>query len=575
MTVRTRGTLYVFEGPDGVGKTELSRRFAAKLQAAGIPCEHLSFPGRDDGTLGKHVYELHHDPTQHGVASVSPTSLQLLHIAAHVDSIESRILPALRLGRSVVLDRFWWSTKVYGLASGVARRTLNTMIDIELAAWGGVKPTALYLVRRHAPLRPESLDHWQRCRELYEALAEEEGRRYSVRCIDNDGSIDEALRLLVPAGESGSAAEPVSRGQLPLDLGAAAAPPQAPCVFSALVPAVPTSVFDTYWRFAAERQAIFFKRQAGTPPPWTDDTILREYKFTNAYRASDRVSQFLIKYVIYEGDPAPEEVFFRILLFKLFNKIETWHLLTEKLGAVRHAEYSFARYDAVLSAATAAGQAIYSAAYIMPSGSRALGTTRKHRVHLRLLERMMEDELPLRIAEARTMLDGFKLLRSYPMIGDFLAYQYITDLNYSTLTDFSETEFVVPGPGARSGIHKCFSSLGGLSEADLIRVVTDRQGEELARLGLEFRSLWERPLQFIDCQNLFCEVDKYARLKHPEVEGIGQRTRIKQKFSWNPTPIEFFFPPKWGLNERVVSSARRSNGRLDESLGRGNANADF
>ena len=42
-------------------------------------------------------------------------------------------------------------------------------------------------------------------------------------------------------------------------------------------------------------------------------------------------------------------------------------------------------------------------------------------------------------------------LYQYPTIGDFLAYQYITDLNYSTLTNFTEMEFVVPGPGAKHG----------------------------------------------------------------------------------------------------------------------------
>lgn len=571
----TEGTLYVFEGPDAVGKSELSRRFATQLEAAGVPCEHFSFPGREEGTLGKHVYNLHHNPERYGVALQSPTSLQLLHIAAHIDAIESRIHPALQSGRSVVLDRFWWSTMVYGLASGVARRTLDEMIDIERAAWGDVEPTVLYLVRRHAPLRSEPIDHWQRCRELYDALADEEGRRYPVRRIDNDGNLDEALKLLAPTAEGNVAAE--SRpSQLPLDSDATVpSSSQAPSVFSGLAPAVPTRVFDTYWRFAAERQAIFFKRQTNAPPPWTHDPILREYKFTNAYRASDRVSQFLIKHVIYEGDQAPEEVFFRILLFKLFNKIKTWHLLVEKLGALRYAEYSFARYDAVLSKAIAAGQTIYSAAYIMPSGSRAFGSTRKHRAHLRLLERMTEDELPLRIAETRTMLDGFRLLRSYPMIGDFLAYQYATDLNYSTLTDFREMEFVAPGPGARSGIQKCFASLGGLDEADLIKVVTDRQEEEFARLGLNFRSLWGRPLQLIDCQNLFCEVDKYARLKHPDVQGIGQRTRIKQKFSWNPTPIEYFFPPKWGLNERVAADALRGDGQNSEPYGEEGAHADL
>ena len=35
-------------------------------------------------------------------------------------------------------------------------------------------------------------------------------------------------------------------------------------------PAMPTVVFDTYWRFAAERQAIFFRRiksSSGYSPP--------------------------------------------------------------------------------------------------------------------------------------------------------------------------------------------------------------------------------------------------------------------------------------------------------------------
>src|SRR4051812_26195126 len=66
-----------------------------------------------------------------------------------------------------------------------------------------------------------------------------------------------------------------------------------------LAPARLTAVFDSYWRFAAERQAIFFRRIEGARAPWTNDPILGTYKFTNAYRASDRVSQYLIRSVIY------------------------------------------------------------------------------------------------------------------------------------------------------------------------------------------------------------------------------------------------------------------------------------
>src|SRR5262245_7513549 len=82
-------------------------------------------------------------------------------------------------------------------------------------------------------------------------------------------------------------------------------------------PLEPTAVYDAYWRFAAERQEIFFARATGRPAPWTEDEILAQYKFTNAYRASDRVSQYLIRNVIYRPDlpVTAEETFFRVLLF--------------------------------------------------------------------------------------------------------------------------------------------------------------------------------------------------------------------------------------------------------------------
>ena len=56
-----------------------------------------------------------------------------------------------------------------------------------------------------------------------------------------------------------------------------------------------TQVYDTYWKFACERQNIFMRKLQGRCNNLTEDAILRKYKFTNTYRASDRVSQNLIK----------------------------------------------------------------------------------------------------------------------------------------------------------------------------------------------------------------------------------------------------------------------------------------
>ena len=327
------------------------------------------------------------------------------------------------------------------------------------------------------------------------------------------------------------------------------AEPDVPVPPPDIAPFKSTVAYDTYWRFAVERQKVFFRRLEQCPPPWTEDPVLRAHKFTNAYRASDRVSQYLIRRVIYRDDLPNDaaEVVFRTLLFKIFNRIETWELLEKHLGKITYGDYSFKRYDHVLSRAMNRGESIYSAAYIMPSAV-SMGNKRKNQNHLTLVERMMADELPSRMTEAGSMQEAFRLIRDYPSIGDFLAYQYVTDINYSTVTNFTEMEFVMPGPGAIDGIKKCFADTDGRSDAYVIQFMADRQEVEFARLGLDFQTLWGRRLQLIDCQNLFCEVSKYARVRHPEIAGVSGRTHIKQKFRPHPDPVCYKYPPKWGLS---------------------------
>ncbi|MFD8025345.1 nucleotide kinase domain-containing protein [Streptomyces lavendulae] len=311
----------------------------------------------------------------------------------------------------------------------------------------------------------------------------------------------------------------------------------------------PTPVFDTYWRFAAARQAVYEARLAGQAQPWTDDPILARHRFTNCYRAADRVSQFLISDVIYEGDQEWDEVFFRTLLLKIFNKESTWRLLSDALGELRWDGYDYRAYDDVLSRTFAAGERLYSAAYIVPPPQ--LGEERKHRNHLRLLEMLMTSDAPQKVVAAPTLRAAYEVLLSYPALGPFLAYQFVIDLNYAAEMPFSEMDFVVAGPGARDGIRKCFGPRADGIESDVIRYMAETQDEHFARLGLVFPGLRGRPLQLIDCQNLFCEVDKYARVAHPDVAGISGRSRIKQTYRATTAPVPAWFPPKWGINDAV------------------------
>lgn len=315
---------------------------------------------------------------------------------------------------------------------------------------------------------------------------------------------------------------------------------------------VPSAIFGAYWRFAQERQRIYYARVRGETRPWTADEILNQFKFTNAFRATDRVSQYLIRKVIYNGAHSPESVFFRILLFKLFNKIETWERLENRFGEVSVDSFSVSEYSNFLSSVMRSGVAIYSAAYMMPPAPFGGPDSKKHETHLLLLKKMLDDGLPQKVFGAKSLQDVFVALCEYPAMGPFLAFQYTIDLNYSLFLRFSEMDFVVAGPGALDGISKCFSSTGGLRPEEVIKWVTDNQTELAASYGFSAPSLWGRPLQLIDCQNLFCEISKYSRVAYPDVRGVANRTKIKQVYKFAGRVEAPWFPPKWGINGSIL-----------------------
>ena len=330
----------------------------------------------------------------------------------------------------------------------------------------------------------------------------------------------------------------------------------------------PTEVFDSYWRFAAERLAIYYRRLADPVGPWTDDRILREYRFTNTFRVADRVSQYLVREVQYRQDrsQAPAEVFFRTLLFKIFNRIDTWECLERELGPLRWERVRVHEISAVLDHLITTGRRVYSAAYIMPSP--AFGHQRKHLNHLSVLAKMIDEGLPHRLTQARSLRAAYEMMLKYPGLGPFLAFQYTIDLNYSTLLNFDEGDFVVAGPGALDGIAKCFANSKSFGAVSVINAMVERQDEEFGRLGLQFDGLFGRRLQPIDCQNLFCEISKYARVAYPSVCGASGRIRIKQRYRATDTIAATppYFPPKWNLKPPAVTRTGMNSKHAQLSL---------
>ena len=166
----------------------------------------------------------------------------------------------------------------------------------------------------------------------------------------------------------------------------------------------------------------------------------------------------------------------------------------------------------------------------------------------RLAAAIVQDHrLAEQLLSASSLKEIYTLLHSFPLMGDFMSYQTAIDLNYSDLINFSENDFTQPGPGALRGMKKVFESLSDYTPAEAILWMVERQDEEFARLNLPPATLFGRKLQAIDCQNLFCETDKYCREAVPEL--TSARSRIKTTYT-APKPIEkLFLPPKWGLSD--------------------------
>jgi hypothetical protein len=306
-------------------------------------------------------------------------------------------------------------------------------------------------------------------------------------------------------------------------------------------------VLQYYFYFIQERMKMFWNRCSGVEP-LTCDSILRTYKFTNVYRACDRVSQYLISQVIGTDDRkySPRDMLLRVLVFKIFNKIETWEYLRDTYGEITEAHFDVEDISRILTKRRL-DFPIFNNAYMM-TGSHSLYNylPTKHEKWLTMVKReFLGKDIVGSVLSSTSLKQVYENLRQCSFLGDFLAYQYAIDFNYTPYLNFSENSFVKAGIGAIRGIKKCFVSYGAEYE-DAIRYVFTHFTDLQDRYGYaSFKPLPGHQPTLLDLQNCFCETDKYLRVKLPDLQ--IDNVRIKQKYKPSNHPIHFVFPTKWNV----------------------------
>lgn len=130
LTIRMRphglpGTLIVFEGLDGAGKSTTARSLASALTRSGVSCHTTSAPSSD--LRSYRPWLLWHQSAR-ARGSLDEFGLTLLALGDRLLLQSEVILPALAQGRVVISDRYvlsilaYWSTRIH---AAVLRRLVR------------------------------------------------------------------------------------------------------------------------------------------------------------------------------------------------------------------------------------------------------------------------------------------------------------------------------------------------------------------------------------------------------------------------------------------------------------------
>jgi len=261
-----------------------------------------------------------------------------------------------------------------------------------------------------------------------------------------------------------------------------------------------------------ERQRIWERRfERGEDPPWTTDPILQEYHLCNVYRELDYGTQIALEQVLREDAP-DRAVLFNIVLYRLFNRPETY---TAMGGWHDPAAFD---PEIVVTRLDHDREPLFGSAYRVTTHDWAGADTKHENIIHGIVEQDLRPNLDVytdAVFGAATMEGAFEALSEIDGVGDFLAYELVTDLNYRHLP-FSENDFVNVGPGAASALIRLF----GDSDNLFIRCLQDNSD---VLFDLDFPYWEEKPeLTLRDWEHSLCEWRKYIGVKYDD--------QIRRKF---------------------------------------------
>jgi hypothetical protein len=292
---------------------------------------------------------------------------------------------------------------------------------------------------------------------------------------------------------------------------------------------------NDFYTFLRKRESIRLAKLQGKPFPWTDDPVLREYKFTNVRREHDRTTQELIqRFYSKQGQTSDlRTILFNCALFRYFGTYEFATALGWQDGL------NGDHIKKLAAQRLAAGERVFTGAYIITNqGIKApkeevvvdMFLTPLWQASKRLTEFMLFTE-----GNWSDTTNELQKLQGFGGSG-FMAKETLLDTMHCAFwpkglpSDYDT--FTPIGPGARRGINRVRgahidSPLKFSAMLDIIRELTAAQSDKPASMQPDrnWPEAWGK-LAPTDIQFQLCEFDKYERVLHGEGK---PRSRYKQR----------------------------------------------
>lgn len=271
--------------------------------------------------------------------------------------------------------------------------------------------------------------------------------------------------------------------------------------------------YELFWHWINERHAIYVRRQAGESKPWTDDHILQRYKFTNVFRQLDTGTVWLTEHWLDQKwrtkalTHSAMALDMKLLLFNicLYRHINWWET-ADRLGYTT--KWSHRIFVTIMEKWLHEGLHVWTGAHIIRSRD---GLTKAESVAITMDDLWGLKEELFMIARGTKSLEAvFDRLLQVPFIGEFLAYEFVSDMRWTPILNDAVDimTWANAGPGAQRGLRRLWPDIKASERLTAMRFLRDESDR--------MTGYWVPDLEMREIEHSLCEFDKYVRVYQGE-----------------------------------------------------------